>query len=145
MRIENRTAFFNYEILEKFEVGIDLVGSEVKSVREGQVSLNESFVHIRDGQMFLVNAHIHSYQNSATRVSPLRSRKLLMHKKEIVSLASRINTNGLTLVPIALYNKGNIFKLEVGIGKGKKKWDKREAIKKKDQQRDIEQIFRGEK
>lgn len=145
MRIENRTAYFNYEILEKFEVGIDLLGSEVKSVREGQVSLNESFVHIRDGEMFLVNAHIHPYQNSAEKVSPLRTRKLLMHKKEIISLASRIATNGLTLVPIALYNKGNIFKLEVGIGKGKKKWDKREAIKKRDQQRDIEQIFRGEK
>lgn len=142
MRIENRTAYFNYEILEKFEVGIDLLGSEVKSVREGQVSLNEAFVHIRDGQMFLVNAHIHPYQNSAEKVSPLRTRKLLMHKKEILSLAGRINTNGLTLVPLSMYNKGNIFKLEVGIGKGKKKWDKRESIKKKDQQRDIEQIFR---
>ena len=143
MRIENRTAHFNYEILEKFEVGIDLLGSEVKSVREGQVSLNESFVHIRNGEMFLVNVHIHPYQHSADKISPLRSRKLLMHKKEIISLASRVNTNGLTLVPIAMYNKGNIFKLEVGIGKGKKKWDKREAIKKKDMQRDIENDLRN--
>lgn len=143
MRIASRTAYFNYEILEKFEVGIDLLGSEVKSVREGQISLNESFIHIRDGQMFLVNAHIHPYQDSADKISPLRSRKLLMHKKEIISLTGHVNTNGLTLVPMAMYNKGNIFKLEVGIGKGKKKWDKREAIKKRDMQRDIENDLRN--
>ncbi len=142
MRIENRTAHFNYEILEKFEVGIDLLGTEVKSVREGQVSLNEAFVHIRDGEMFLVNAHIHPYQNSAEKISPLRSRKLLMHKKQIISLAGQTATNGLTLVPLAMYNKGNIFKLEVGIGKGKKNWDKRQSLKKKDMLRDIEQILR---
>ena len=141
MHIENRSAHFNYEILEKFEVGIDLLGSEVKSVREGQVSLNEAFVHIRDGEMFLVNAHIHPYQNSAEKISPLRSRKLLMHKKQIISLASQIATNGLTLVPLAMYNKGNIFKLEIGIGKGKKNWDKREAIKKRDIQRDLENLM----
>ena len=137
MRIDNRTARYNYDILEKFETGIDLLGPEVKSVREGKVSLNEAFVVIRDGQVYLINAHIHPYQHSLETIAPTRTRKLLMHKKEIVSLASKIATSNLTLVPISLYNKGNIFKLEVGIGKGKKKWDKREAIKKREQEREI--------
>ena len=130
MHIDNRAARYNYEILEKFEAGMDLLGPEVKSVRAGQLSLNEAFVQLRDGQAYLINAHFHS--------CPPRPRKLLLHKKEILSLAGKIATSNLTLVPLAIYNKGNIFKLEVGIGKGKKKWDKREAIKKRDQQRDIE-------
>ncbi|MCL4390240.1 MAG: SsrA-binding protein SmpB [Patescibacteria group bacterium] len=138
VRIENRTARYNYDILEKFEAGIDLLGPEVKSVREGQISLAEAFVHIRDGQAFLVNAHVHPYQNSQEKISPTRPRRLLLHKKEIISLANKAATGGLTLVPLAMYNKGNIFKLEVGLAKGKKKWDKREAIKKRDQLRDVE-------
>ncbi len=138
MRIDNRVARYNYEILEKFEAGIDLLGPEVKSVRAGQVSLNEAFVHIRDGQVFLVNAHIHPYQNSVQTINPTRSRRLLLHKNEILSLAGKTATNGLTLVPISLYNKGNIFKVEIALAKGKKQWDKREAIKKRDIQRDIE-------
>ncbi len=142
MRVENRTARYDYEILEKFEVGIKLLGSEVKSVREGQISLGESFVHIRDGQAYLANAHIHPYQNSINEVSPTRSRRLLLHKKELTSLASRIATSGLTLVPLALYNKGNIFKLEIALAKGKKKWDKREALKKQTMNREIEIALR---
>lgn len=142
MRIENRQAKYDYEILEKFEAGIHLLGPEVKSVREGQMSLGESFVHLRDGQAYLVNAHIHPYQNSALEVSPTRSRKLLLHKKEITGLASKIATMGLTLVPMALYNKGNIFKLEIALAKGKKKWDKREAIKKQTMNREIEIALR---
>lgn len=142
MEIFNRTARYNYEILESFEAGIDLLGPEVKSVRAGQVSLGEAFVHIRDGQAFLVNAHIHPYQDSAEKLSPTRSRKLLLHKKELTSLASKVQTMGLTLVPLKLYNKGNLFKLEVGIAKGKKKWDKREALKKKTIDREIEIALR---
>lgn len=138
MHIDNRNARYNYEILEKVEAGIDLLGSEVKSVREGQVSLNESFVHVRDGQIYLINAHIHPYQDSIKKFSPTRPRRLLLHKKEIMYLASKAATEGLTLVPISMYNKGNIFKLEIALAKGKKKWDKRESIKKRDQQRDIE-------
>lgn len=137
MRIDNRQARYNYDILEKFEAGIDLLGSEVKSVREGKISLNEAFVHLRDGQAYLVNAHIHPYQNSPQNISPTRSRRLLLHKKEIISLASKVAAAGLTLVPLALYNKGNLFKLEVGIGKGKKKWDKREVIKKRELEREL--------
>lgn len=137
MRIDNRVARYNYEILEKFEAGIDLLGPEVKSVREGQVSLNEAFVHIRDGQMFLVNAHIHPYQNSSETISPTRSRKLLLRKKEILALANKIAQNSLTLVPLAMYNKGNLFKVEIALARGKKQWDKREAIKKRDLEREI--------
>lgn len=143
MRIVNRTARNDYEILEKIEAGIDLLGPEVKSVREGKVSLNEAFVHIRDGQAYLINAHVHPYQNSQENISPTRSRKLLLHKKELVSLASKTQTMGLTLVPLALYNKGNLFKLEIALAKGKKKWDKREALKRKAQERDIDVALRG--
>ncbi|MCL4397873.1 SsrA-binding protein SmpB [Patescibacteria group bacterium] len=137
MRIENRAARYNYNLLEKFEAGIDLLGPEVKSVREGQVSLNEAFVHIRDGQAYLVNAHIHPYQNSIETISPTRSRRLLLHKKELLGLASKMQTMGLTLVPVALYNKGNIFKVEIALARGKKQWDKREAIKKRDLERSL--------
>lgn len=142
MRIINRTARYNFDVLETFEAGIDLLGPEVKSVREGQVSLNEAFVHVRDGEAFLINAHIHPYQNSSETISPTRARKLLLHKKELVSLANKAATNGLTLVPLALYNKGNIFKLEVGLARGKKKWDKRRELVKKAQERDIEVALR---
>ena len=143
MKINNPKARFDYEILETFEAGIDLVGSEVKSVREGKVSLGEAFVHLRDGQAYLVNAHINPYQVSADKLSPTRSRKLLFHKKQLVSLANKTATEGLTLVPVSLYNKGNIFKLEVGLARGKKKWDKRETLKKRDQLREAEIILRG--
>lgn len=138
MHIDNRSARYDYEILEKFEAGIDLLGPEVKSVREGKVSLNEAFVHLRDGQAYLVNTHIHPYQNSVQKISPTRSRRLLLHKKEILALANKAAQMGLTIVPVSMYNKGNIFKIEIALAKGKKKWDKREAIKNKDIQRDIE-------
>jgi len=142
MRVENRAARFDYELLETFEAGIDLAGFEVKSVREGQVSLQEAFVQIRDGQAWLVNAHIHPYQDSAEKVSPTRSRRLLMHKKELLSIEGKTKTMGLTLVPVALYNKGNLFKLEVALAKGKKAWDKRDNLKKKAQNRDLEMALR---
>lgn len=143
MRIDNRQARYDYEILEKVEAGIDLLGPEVKSVRDGKVSLNESFVHIRDGQAYLVNAHINPYQNSLETISPTRSRRLLLHSKELISLASKTATMGLTLVPLAMYNKGNLFKVEIALAKGKKSWDKRRAIIKKTQDREIEQALRG--
>lgn len=143
MRIDNRQARYDYEILEKIEAGIDLLGPEVKSVRDGKVSLNEAFIHLRDGQAYLINAHIHPYQNSQESISPTRSRKLLLHKKELISLASKASTMGLTVVPLAMYNKGNLIKLEIALAKGKKKWDKREAIKKKTVEREVEQALRG--
>lgn len=143
MRIDNRTARFNYEILEKTEAGIDLLGPEVKSVREGQVSLAEAFIHVRDGEAYLINAHIHPYQNSQENIEPTRARKLLLHKKEIINLANKAATNGLTLVPLALYNKGNLFKVEIALAKGKKQWDKRETLKRRAQEREIDIALRG--
>jgi len=137
MRIDNRSARYNYEILEKFEAGIDLLGPEAKSVREGQVSLNEAFVHIRDGQVFLINAHIHPYLQANQTISPTRPRRLLLHKKEILALSNKAAQNGLTIVPVSLYNKGNIFKVDIALAKGKKKWDKREAVKKRELEREI--------
>jgi len=141
MKIDNRQARYDYEILEKLEAGIDLLGPEVKSVREGKISLNEAFVHLRDGQAFLVNAHIHPYQSSSESLNPTRSRKLLLHKKEILSLASKAAQNGLTIVPISCYNKGNIFKVEIALARGKKSWDKREAIKKRALEREAKNFW----
>ncbi len=137
MKITNNQAHYNFEILDKFEAGIDLLGPEVKSVRAGQVSLNEAFVHLRGNQAYLVNCHIHPYQNSQEKFAPTRPRKLLLHKKELISLATKIGSSGLTLVPLSVYNKGNIFKVEIALARGKKKWDKREAIKKRDLERSL--------
>jgi SsrA-binding protein len=146
VRIENRAARFNYDLQETFEAGIDLLGPEVKSVREGKISLNEAFIHLRDHEAFLINAHIHPYQPAGektgeTSLRPTRPRKLLLHKKEIISLAGRVAA-GLTLVPVALYNKGNIFKLEIALARGKKKWDKRRELRKRAEQREVEQTLR---
>ncbi len=143
MRVENRAARFNYDILETLEAGIALLGPEVKSVRAGQISLQEAFVHFRDGGAFLVGAHIHPYQNSQQIIEPTRSRRLLLHKRQLLSLATKVAKDGLTVVPLALYNKGNLFKLEIAIGKGKKKWDKRASIKKRTEDREVEQALRG--
>lgn len=143
MRIANRNARYNYELQESFETGIRLLGPEVKSLREGKGILDEAFVKIIDGEAVLVNFHIHPYQNSIKLFAPDRPRKLLLHKKEIMSLAGKINTNGLTLVPVAVYNKGNLFKVEVAIARGKKKWDKREDVKKRTEERDAEIELRG--
>lgn len=140
MRLDNRRARYDYEILETLEAGIDLLGPEVKSVREGKISLEEAFIHFRDGQAFLVNAHIHPYQNSLAEISPTRPRRLLLHKKQILSLAQKSAQNGLTVIPLAVYNKGNLLKLEIALARGKKTWDKREALKKRDIQRDLENL-----
>jgi SsrA-binding protein len=101
MRIANRNARYNYELQESFETGIRLLGPEVKSLREGKGILDEAFVKIIDGEAILVNFHIHPYQDSLKKFAPDRPRKLLLHKKEIISLAGKINTNGLTLVPVS--------------------------------------------
>ncbi len=142
MRIANRNARYNYELLESFETGIRLLGPEVKSLREGKGILDEAFVKIIDGQAVLLNFHIHPYQDSVKKFSPDRPRKLLLHKKEIMSLAGKTNTNGLTLVPVAVYNEGNIFKVEIALARGKKKWDKREDMKKRTEEREAEQALR---
>ena len=135
---ENRKARFNYEILEKYETGIELLGTEVKSVRGGRMSLEGAFVIIRGGEAFLINSNIPAYQteNAPENYDVLRNRKLLLTKKEIAELAQNGKTN-LTIVPISVYNKNRKIKLEIALVKGKKKHDKRESIKKRDTDREI--------
>jgi len=138
--IQNKKIYLNYEILEKFDAGLDLRGHEVKSLRNKQGSLEGSHVRARGGEVFLVGAHIPPYQmaNTPKDYDPYRTRKLLVTKKEIAEIAKAEGTKGLTIVPISLYTKGRHIKLSLGIARGKKKYDKRETLKKKDTRRDIE-------
>jgi SsrA-binding protein len=142
---ENRKAHFNYEILEKYETGIELLGTEVKSVRNGQMSFEGAFVIVRGGEAFLINANIPPYQikNSPKDYDPLRNRKLLLTKTEIARLAENDKNKSLTIVPISVYNKNRKIKVEVALAKGKKKFDKRETIKKRETDRDIRRTLKG--
>ena len=138
----NRKAFHEYHILETHEAGIQLMGSEVKSIREGNVSLKESYVLIRKGEAWLKGAHIASYSHTGIEGHELiRDRKLLLHKKEISRIGSKLAEKGLTAVPTKLYFKGGLIKLEVGLAKGKKLHDKRESKKKRDVERDIQRAL----
>ena len=141
---ENRKARFNYEILEKYETGIELLGTEVKSVRGGQMSLEGAFVIARGGEAFLINANIPPFQpkNAPKDYDPLRNRKLLLTKKEIAELAGSEKNKSLTIVPILVYNKNRKIKVEIALVKGKKKFDKRETIKKRDTDREIRRDFK---
>ncbi|MFZ1019611.1 MAG: SsrA-binding protein SmpB [Minisyncoccia bacterium] len=141
---ENRKARFNYEILEKYETGIELLGTEVKSVRGGQMSLEGAFVIIRGGEAFLINASIPPYQpkNAPKDYDPLRNRKLLLTKKELTELTGNEKNKSLTIVPISVYNKSRKIKVEIALVKGKKKFDKRETIKKRDTERDIRRTLK---
>lgn len=130
---ENRKAFYDYEILESYEAGIALKGTEVKSVRKGSINLKDGFARIFKGELFLFNVHISPYeQGNVHNQNPLRERKLLMHKDQIESLAGRMSRGGLALVPISAYFKRGRLKIQLGLGKGKKHFDKRETIKKRD-------------
>lgn len=142
---ENRKAHFNYEILEKYETGIELLGTEVKSVRNGQISLEGAFVIVRGGEVFLINANIPPFQikNAPTDYDPLRNRKLLLTKKEIAELAGSEKNKSLTIVPISVYNKDRKIKVKIALVKGKKKFDKRETIKKRDTDREIRREYKG--
>lgn len=139
MKISNKKAYFNYQITETFEAGINLYGAEVKSVRLGKADLTGSFIKIIGNEAYLVNAKIFPYQNAQIEnYDQNRTRKLLLHKKEIISLKSKMDGSNLSLVPIALYLKHGFIKVDVGLGKGKKQYEKKESIKKKDLQRDLE-------
>lgn len=136
---ENRKIHFDYEILEKYEAGIELLGSEVKSVRGGRMSLEGSFVIVRGSEVFLINSNIPPYQaaNAAKDYDPLRNRKLLLTQKEINELSDSEKNKSLTIVPMSVYNKGRKIKVGIALVKGKKKHDKRESIKKRDVGREI--------
>jgi SsrA-binding protein len=141
---ENRKARFNYEFLEKYETGIELLGTEVKSVRGGQMSLEGAFVIIRGSEAYLINANIPPYQikNAPKDYEPLRNRKLLLTKKEINELAGSEKNKSLTIVPISVYNKNRKIKVEIALVKGKKKFDKRETLKKRDTDREIRREYK---
>ena len=139
----NKKAFHEYHILETFEAGIQLKGSEVKSIREGKASLKESYVSIRKGEAWLRGAHISSYSHTGfAGHKSVRNRKLLLHKKEIIKINSKLAEKGLTAVPIKLYLKNGLVKLEFGLAKGKKLFDKRETKKKRDIERDIQRALK---
>ena len=133
----NKKATFNYFILKQYEAGLVLTGHEVKSIKNGRLSLNGSFISIQQGELFLVNALISSFQpaNKPANFIPERAKKLLLQKKEIKSLIGQAKEKGITLIPLRIYLKGNKIKLEFAVARGKKKWDKREVIKQKDIQR----------
>jgi SsrA-binding protein len=140
MKIDNKRAFYDYQILEKFEAGINLYGAEVKAVRLGHADLTGSHVRIMGMEAYLINAKIFPYKYSRPEnYDEQRTRKLLLHKKEIIALKSKTEGQNLTLVPISLYTTKSFIKLEIALGKGKKQYDKKEAIKKKDVQREAEQ------
>lgn len=142
--VRNKKATFNYEILERVEAGIVLYGHEVKAVRTGRASLVGSYVVLRNHELFLKGATISFYQeaNTPDSYNPERERKLLLSKKEITALEKKLNTAGLTIVPIKLYNKQSNVKLEIALVRGKKKADKRETIKKRDVKRDIDRLLK---
>ncbi len=134
----NRKAFHNYNIGEKFEAGIALTGSEIKSVRAGRVSLGDAYVRPDRGELWLLNAHIARYEASSYMShEPLRPRKLLLHRKEITSLTGKLAEKGLTLVATRLYIKGRVAKVEIALAKGKKLYDKREAISRREAAREL--------
>lgn len=137
--VANRRARFSYEIQETMEAGISLMGTEVKSIRDGQANIKEAYADIRGGEVFLVGAHISPYeQGNLNNHEPLRERRLLLKANEIKRLVGKVQEKGLTLVPLRLYLKGRLIKLELGVGRGKKLYDKRETIKQRDQEREVE-------
>lgn len=144
VKITNRKAFYDYSVGERFEAGIVLNGAEVKSLRKGQASLSDSFVRIKNGEAYLINMYITPYGQSDSQSSEARrDRKLLLHKRQIISLLSKLAGSNLTVVPISCYNTHNLIKVELALARGKKQFDKRESIKKKEQEREDQVIMRG--
>ena len=138
MEINNRKAKYDYAITDTVEAGIVLTGTEIKSIRSGKANLKDSYAIIKKGEAFLINMHISPYEKgNRFNHDETRTRKLLLHKKEILKLYDKIRLEGFTLVPIKLYFKGNKAKILLGIAKGKKTYDKREVIKKRDVEREI--------
>lgn len=137
----NRRAKFNYEILDKYEAGIVLDGGEVKSARDGKVDLKDGYVNIEKGEIFLYNINISPYKFTSggleKKYNPQRARKLLLHKKEIIKLQNKVNERGFAIVPTEVYFKNGLVKVEIAVAKGKKIWDKRESIKKREAEREM--------
>ena len=140
----NKKAFYDYHIEEKFEAGLALLGSEVKSIKEGKVSIKESFITDRNGEIFILGMHVtpfvHAYDKD---IDPTRDRKLLLHKKEISKLIASKEKDGYTLVPLKVYDSNGLVKIEIAIAKGKKLYDKRASIKQKEDKRKIERALKN--
>ena len=139
----NKKAYHDFFIDDKYETGIELFGTEVKSIRMGKCSIKESFVRIEKGEVYIYGMHINPYEKgNIFNKDPLRVRKLLVHKTEINNLAAKIAEKGYTLVPLQVYFKGSLVKVEIGLARGKKLYDKRDDIAKKDQRREVEREFK---
>ena len=139
----NKKAYHDYFVDEKIEAGLVLHGTEVKSLRMGKCSIKESFIRIERGEVYVYGMHISPYEKgNIFNKDPLRVRKLLLHKREILKLSGEIMQKGYTLVPLSVYLKGSLVKVEVGLARGKKLYDKRETLAKKDQRREVEKEFK---
>ncbi len=139
----NRKAYHDYSIQETYEAGLSLLGTEVKSLREGKVNLKDSYVIIKDNEAFLLNCHISPYSHgNIQNHEPLRTRKLLLHRKEINKLFGALSQKGFTIIPLKIYFKNGKAKVEIGLAKGKRKYEKREAIREKEAKREIERHLR---
>ena len=144
MAISNKKAYFNYAIKETFEAGIELVGCEVKSIRNGHMTIHESYVKLINGEIFLINANILPYeQGNRHNHKQNRDRKLLLHRREIIKISQGIERDGLVAVPTKVYLKKNRFKLEIGLGSSKKKYDKRSDIKDRELKRSLDRSFKN--
>lgn len=144
MEIQNRKAKFDYEIIETYETGIILTGTEIKSIRQGKANLKDSYCIIKNNEIFILNMHISSYEHgNIFNHEETRTRKLLMHNKEIKKIKTNLDLNGFTIVPLKLYFKGSFAKLLIAVVKGKHTYDKREAIKKKDQERELKKYIKS--
>ncbi len=138
---QNRQARHEYEILETFEAGVELTGTEVKSLRTGRANLREGYVRIENGEAWLLQTHVSPYeQGNRTNHEPERRRRLLLHRREIEYLDGKVRMGGLTLVPLDLHLRNNRIKLEIGLARGKKLWDKRQAIAERDSRREAERV-----
>jgi SsrA-binding protein len=140
---DNRRARHEYEILETFEAGIELSGTEVKSLRQGKANLQDSFARVEENELWLYNCHISPYDHgNRFNHDPIRKRRLLMHHKQILKIKSRMQEKGLTLIPLKLFFKGNWAKLDLALSRGKQLYDKRDSIKQRDSQRQLDRLVR---
>jgi SsrA-binding protein len=141
---QNKKAFHDYEILDRYEAGIVLLGSEVKSVKNGKVSLKESYAKLINGELFIIGMHVSEFREAnINNHEPLRNRKLLLHKKELKKLAVKLQNVGLTVIPLRIYRKMHLIKVEIGLCKGKREFEKRSAIKDREVKRDLDRIAKS--
>ena len=141
MEILNRKARYDYEISDTYEVGIVLTGNEIKSVRKGSVNLKDSYIIIKNSEAYILNMHITNYDKAVFKEEETRTRKLLLHKDEILKINDKVSIKGFTLVPLRLYFKNGKAKLEIGVAKGKHTYDKKESIKERDIKRDTDKAL----